>query len=182
MAEEKKKNVISIENVKASIDEMDRVVDKLKYNARLKGAWEKVRLDMIRIFGRRVLLDDSVLSPAIPVKVRTYKNGYRGVDAKELHAFLDNGREFHEWLETQTSEYGFDTDLDYITIEGDLPGMDGLVFVLEPSTAEQLAMVDASKKGHDIRQYYFAVGDAVDPRGFDRILKHLADKEDEKTP
>ena len=40
-------------------------------------------------------------------------NGQRAVNARELHAFLDNKRQFADWIKQRIEQYGFVKNQDY---------------------------------------------------------------------
>jgi hypothetical protein len=44
-----------IDGVREAIVKMDEAVEKLKYNATLRGAWENARVKMIESFGEKLL-------------------------------------------------------------------------------------------------------------------------------
>ena len=81
------------------------------------------------------------------------------VDARELHAFLEAGRDFTTWMRERIATYGFSEGLDYVT---DLfPGLGekgrgrpAVVFRLTLDMAKELAMVERSPKGREARRYF----------------------------
>ena len=158
----------SIDEARAAVEKMDTVVDKLKYNTQLTGAWEKVRVGMIRVLGKEMMRADDVLAPVIHVRVVTLKNGFRGVYADDLYTFLGYSGHYQDWLSIQAGEYGFDIDADFVASKND----DGIYrHVLSTDMAKQLAMVDPGEQGREVRLFYREISEMVSPDWLHRCLK-----------
>lgn len=78
-------------------------------------------------------------------------------DARELHSFLNVGRDFSNWIRERISEYGFTANLDYIVFSPDSAktvGRRRKDYHLTLDTAKELAMVERNEKGRQIRRYF----------------------------
>lgn len=84
------------------------------------------------------------------------------VDAKDLHAFLEVGRDFTTWIKARISEYGFQAHVDYVTDaspdRGNQTGRGGdrrsVAYHLAIDMAKELAMVENSDRGRAVRRYF----------------------------
>ena len=80
------------------------------------------------------------------------------VDARRLHAILDVKRDFSTWIKGRIGEYDFAENLDYLlTKTGEqLPsGMKWRMdYLLTLDMAKELAMVERTAKGREIRRYF----------------------------
>ena len=89
----------------------------------------------------------------------TTNNEARAVDARRLHAFLENGDEFTHWIKDRIQQYGFVADLDYAEVFGKLPknskgGRPTKDYVLTVDMAKELCMVERNAKGKEARLYF----------------------------
>lgn len=84
------------------------------------------------------------------------------VDARDLHAFLDVGRDFTTWIEARITKYGFQAHVDYVVDaspdRGNQSGRGGdrrsVAFHLAIDMAKELAMVENSDRGRAVRRYF----------------------------
>ena len=81
------------------------------------------------------------------------------VSARELHAFLEVGRDFSTWIKDRISKYEFVENTDYITLTktGELEnkGLQGKIeYFISLSMAKELAMVENNEKGKQARRYF----------------------------
>lgn len=84
------------------------------------------------------------------------------VDAKDLHAFLEVGRDFTTWIKARIGEYGFQAHVDYVTDgspdRGNQTGRGGdrrsVAYHLAIDMAKELAMVENSDRGRAVRRYF----------------------------
>lgn len=84
------------------------------------------------------------------------------VDARDLHAFLEVGRDFTTWIKARIGEYGFQAQVDYVTEaspdRGNQTGRGGdrrsVAFHLTIDMAKELAMVENSERGRSVRRYF----------------------------
>lgn len=79
-------------------------------------------------------------------------------DARELHAFLEVGRDFTTWIKSRIDQYGFvqGQDFEVFTDSGEnlQGGRPSKVFVLSLDMAKQLAMVENNDRGRQARRYF----------------------------
>ncbi|EOP4070931.1 antA/AntB antirepressor family protein [Escherichia coli] len=79
------------------------------------------------------------------------------VNARDLHGFLEVGKDFSNWIRARLNEYGFVENLDYILFSPNLaktPGRRRKDYHLTLDTAKELAMVERHEKGRQIRRYF----------------------------
>ncbi|EEX8329457.1 phage antirepressor Ant [Escherichia coli] len=79
------------------------------------------------------------------------------VNARDLHGFLEVGKDFSNWIRARLNEYGFVENLDYILFSPNLaktPGRRRKDYHLTLDTAKELAMVEHNEKGRQIRRYF----------------------------
>lgn len=78
-------------------------------------------------------------------------------NARDLHEFLEVGKDFSNWIRARLNEYGFVENLDYILFSPNLaktPGRRRKDYHLTLDTAKELAMVERNEKGRQIRRYF----------------------------
>ncbi|WP_394179584.1 antA/AntB antirepressor family protein [Marinomonas posidonica] len=81
------------------------------------------------------------------------------VNARELHAFLEVGRYFANWIKARIDKYGFEEGVDY-TVISRLPnsasGNRGATkeYFITLDMAKELAMVELNDKGKQTRRYF----------------------------
>ena len=82
------------------------------------------------------------------------------VNARELHTFLELGRDFSNWIKARIAQYGFEEGEDFILIRqngrtknqgGDRRSMN---YFLTLDMAKELAMVERNEKGKQARRYF----------------------------
>jgi phage anti-repressor protein len=99
----------------------------------------------------------------VPVFTSTIQNQPAQLcNARDLHAFLDVGRDFATWIKDRIAEYGFSENDDYFLIDspkrgnqksrgGDRRSKD---YHLTLDMAKELAMVERNEKGRQVRRYF----------------------------
>ncbi|EEE3274511.1 phage antirepressor Ant [Salmonella enterica subsp. enterica serovar Braenderup] len=78
-------------------------------------------------------------------------------NARDLHEFLEVGKDFSNWIRARLNEYGFVENLDYILFSPNMaktPGRRRKDYHLTLDTAKELAMVERNEKGRQIRRYF----------------------------
>lgn len=93
----------------------------------------------------------------------------QAVNARDLHAFLEVGRDLSNWIKGRIEEYGFVEEEDFSPVlayqknfdspnpanqtgrGGDRRSID---YLLTLDTAKELAMVERNAKGREVRQYF----------------------------
>lgn len=91
------------------------------------------------------------------------------VNARELHAFLEVGKDFSNWIKDRVEQYGFVQGTDFIVIKTPLkPAPDGVTAktgenlggrprkecFITLDMAKELAMVERNARGKQARQYF----------------------------
>lgn len=87
------------------------------------------------------------------------------VNARDLHAFLEIGRDFTTWIRARLTKYGLVEGRDYVVApifdspdRGNQTGRGGdrksLDFHLTLGTAKELAMVENNDQGRAVRRYF----------------------------
>ena len=86
-------------------------------------------------------------------------NAVETVSARELHTFLEVGRDFSTWIKDRISKYEFVENTDYIMLPktGELEnkGLQGKIeYFVSVGMAKELAMVENNDKGSQARKYF----------------------------
>lgn len=94
------------------------------------------------------------------------------VNARELHAFLEVGKDFSTWIKVQIERARLIEDRDYVllTLKGEQTGRGGhniLEYHLGLDAADHICMLSQTEKGHRCRQYF------IDYRNRQRLPYHL---------
>ncbi|WP_205452276.1 antA/AntB antirepressor family protein [Clostridium botulinum] len=89
------------------------------------------------------------------IKIITNDNGERLVNARELYEFLENKRQFTDWIRQRIDQYGFVENEDYsisqICEKGHRPRIE---FAISLDMAKELSMVENNNKGKEARKYF----------------------------
>lgn len=86
------------------------------------------------------------------------------VDARELHAFLEIGKDFSTWISEKINTYGFIIGSDYSPKLGNNTGLRGQPkkeYLLSLSCAKELCMLANNAKGKQARQYFIQCEEAL---------------------
>lgn len=89
--------------------------------------------------------------------------GERGqaVNARELHHFLEVGRDFTNWIKDRLEKFGFIENEDYIVFTENGENLTGgrpkTEYILTLDTAKEIAMVQNNEKGSQARKYFIAI-------------------------
>ena len=111
------------------------------------------------------------------------------VNARELHAFLENRDHFSTWIKDRISQYGFVENQDFVIASGNSEAIRGghnrLDYFLSLDMAKELSMVERNAKGKQARQYFIDCekrAHAVPqiPQTLSEALRLAADLADEK--
>lgn len=77
------------------------------------------------------------------------------VDARELHAFLEVGTAFKDWIARRIGDYGFEQDKDFCSfLSGSTGGRPSREYVLTIDMAKELGMVENNERGRIVRRYF----------------------------
>jgi len=78
--------------------------------------------------------------------------------ARDLHIFLEVGRDFSNWINNRIEEYGFESNKDYLKVTPNLAKAlspaNRTEYHLTIDMAKELAMVEKNTKGRQVRQYF----------------------------
>lgn len=87
----------------------------------------------------------------------------QGVNARDLHEFLEVGKDFSTWIKDRISQFDFVEGADYVKIQ-DLssPNLGNpksraqvrIEYILTLNMAKELSMVERNEKGKQARQYF----------------------------
>ena len=100
----------------------------------------------------------------------TNENGANLVSARELHSFLEVGKDFTSWIKSRVGKYGFEESVDFTTVWSDTKSGDAVSFngnansmaakgcrvdyIIKISMAKELSMVENNDKGREARKYF----------------------------
>lgn len=95
----------------------------------------------------------------IPLETRTIAGEpVQTVNARDLHTFLTVGKMFAHWIKARIDEYGFVENQDFVSFcqNGQKPqgGRPSIEYCLTIDMAKELAMVERTPKGREVRQYF----------------------------
>ena len=120
----------------------------------------------------------------------------QGVNARDLHEFLEVGKDFSTWIKDRISQFDFVEGADYVKIQ-DLssPNLGNpksraqvrIEYILTLNMAKELSMVERNEKGKQARQYFIqcekqlkvAQQQFAIPQTYAEALRLAADKEEE---
>ncbi|WP_455474745.1 antA/AntB antirepressor family protein [Bartonella sp. B30(2025)] len=113
------------------------------------------------------------------------------VNARDLHVFLEVGRDFTTWIKDRINKYRFIENRDYIVftnfgenLQGGRPSKD---YALTLDVAKELSMVENNQKGREARQYFIECErrakqmsipqiDYSDPRTILGVITHMQEE------
>lgn len=102
-----------------------------------------------------VVTVDSELVPVYALGDRRF------VNARELHSFLEVGKDFTTWIKDRIEKYGFREGEDYSPIlvnrSGNTPGKPRTEYQLFMDTAKEIAMVENNEKGRMVRRHFIEI-------------------------
>lgn len=75
-------------------------------------------------------------------------------NARELHTFLEIGRDYSNWINNRITDYGFVQDEDYIIVTERTNGRPRKEYHITLDMGKELAMVERNEKGRQIRKYF----------------------------
>jgi len=80
------------------------------------------------------------------------------VNARDLHAFLESGDKFADWIKNRINKYGFVENQDFVIASGNTEAIRGgqnrRDYYLTLDMAKELSMVERNAKGKQARQYF----------------------------
>lgn len=126
------------------------------------------------------------------------------VNARDLHTFLEVGKDFSTWIKGRIEQYGFTDGLDYVSFDVATPqnggaeafpqnggkpqgGRPAKEYAISIDMAKELAMVERNDKGKQARQYFIecerrakAAPAALIPQSLPEALRLAADLAEQK--
>ena len=121
---------------------------------------------------------NNIIHSSSPLIAVADRDGIQSVNARDLHEFLEVGKDFSNWIKDRIQKYNFTEGQDYLTQKIDSPnsanqsGRGGdrrsIEYHLTLDMAKELSMVERNEKGKQARQYFIecerrAKSSAVDP-------------------
>lgn len=106
------------------------------------------------------------------IPVYENENKEQLVNARELHEFLEIGKDFSTWIKDRIVKYGFVEDEDYSTILGKtskLGGRPTTDYVLTLDSAKEIAMVENNQKGKEVRRYFINIEKRLKEKQFESL-------------
>lgn len=126
-------------------------------------------------------------------------NGQRAVNARDLHAFLQVGKDFSNWIKGRVDKYDFvegkDFEVLYFDYRGNLLNIrhaklgdsennqvSKIEYALSISMAKELSMLENNERGKQARKYFIACEEQVTKRELSRkeLLLMALQAEEEK--
>lgn len=92
------------------------------------------------------------------IKTITRDDGTIAVSGRELHDFLEVGKDFSTWFKDM-AEYGFEVGKDFSPISGKTlnGGRPRIEYVMTLDMAKEVAMIQRTDRGKQARQYFLEV-------------------------
>lgn len=86
------------------------------------------------------------------------REGRETVNARTLHKFLENGKQFTDWIKHRIDAYDFGKGNDYIVIHDSVKNVSGgrpsTEYHISLDMAKELSMVERNDKGKQARSYF----------------------------
>ena len=118
------------------------------------------------------------------------KEGKRVVNARDLHQFLEVGRDFSNWIKNRIEKYDFIENQDFIVFAKNGENLNGgrpsIEYAISIDMAKELSMVENNEKGRMARRYFIECekklkevmfGSQI-PRTFAEALRLAADQQE----
>jgi len=91
----------------------------------------------------------------------TTRDGETAVDARSLHAFLENGDKFATWFSERVQQYGFVEGIDFESFSANTEkpqiGRPSKDYAVTIDMAKELCMVERNAKGKEARLYFISM-------------------------
>lgn len=85
-------------------------------------------------------------------------NGDHAVNTRELHEFLEVSSKYADWIKNRISKMGLLENEDYEALSNFLEnGGKSVDYIVSVDTAKEIAMMENSDKGREVRRYFIAV-------------------------
>lgn len=107
----------------------------------------------------------------------TEHDGKRAVSARELHQFLENKRQFADWIKQRIDQYGFVENQDFEVIHNFVKKPEGgrptTEYALSINMAKELSMVENNENGRMARKYFIECEKKANAPALDDFDKKL---------
>jgi phage anti-repressor protein len=91
------------------------------------------------------------------IETKKAKKMVEVVNGRELHDYLDSGRDFSNWIKNRIEAYDFQEGRDFTTnLAKSTGGRPTIEYSLTLSMAKELCMVENNKQGRMAREYFIA--------------------------
>ena len=119
----------------------------------------------------------------IPLQLQTINgNAVETVSARELHAFLEVGRDFSNWVKGRISEYDFVENQDFVVFAkiGENPngGRPSQEYYITLDMAKELSMVERNEKGKQARKYFIECEKRLKEQTVSQSVQPIGELED----
>lgn len=97
------------------------------------------------------------MNQLIPINPRTINNQtIQTVSARDLHAFLEVGKDFSTWIKDRIEQFGFSEGADFVKFPeiGESTSKMKMEYALTIDMAKELSMVERNQKGKEARLYF----------------------------
>ncbi len=89
------------------------------------------------------------------VKGHIGEGSIQTVNARDLHSFLEVGKDFSSWIKGRIEQYGFVEETDFVTFpQNGGKGRPTVEYAITLDMAKELSMVERNEKGKQARQYF----------------------------
>ncbi len=112
-------------------------------------------------------------------------NGKQTVNARDLHKFLEVGRDFSNWIKSRISKYDFLEVVDFVTLTKISERQRLIEYHITIDMAKELSMVENNTKGREARRYFIEAEKALRelpaanlPQNYLEALKALVSTEE----
>jgi len=93
------------------------------------------------------------------------RDGVQTVNARELHKFLEVGRDYSNWIKNRIEQYDFIEGEDYSPVLANNTGEKGkprIEYYITLPMAKELAMVENNERGKQVRRWIIRKLDRID--------------------
>lgn len=91
------------------------------------------------------------------IKIESGSDGKQTVNARDLHAYLEVGKDFSNWIKDRIEQYGFTEGDDYVLTVAKVGVRSNVTqkdYHITLDLAKELSMVERNTKGKEARQYF----------------------------
>lgn len=117
-------------------------------------------------------------------KVQEHYELTQAVNARELHAFLQNKDHFATWIKDRITQYDFQENQDFVIFsENSEKGRPRLEYAISLDMAKELSMVERNEQGKQARKYFIDCEKRLQanaPKSYIEALEALLESEKQK--